>query len=141
MKADETASEREAPPPGGLPAGRGRAEPSGYASTSSRTGHGEPGRDPARFQRLVLARLTRDLSLTAAQQQQVEGILRETGQEFAKLRAEFQPQLAAIRTGSRDRIGALLNPDQQQKFDALVKRWERHREREGEGERGSPRAP
>ncbi len=106
-----------------------------------RTGHGEPGRDPARFQRLVLARLTRDLSLTAAQQQQVEGILRETGQEFAKLRAEFQPQLAAIRTGSRDRIRALLNPDQQQKFDALVKRWERHREREGEGERGSPRAP
>jgi Spy/CpxP family protein refolding chaperone len=106
-----------------------------------RTGHWEPSRNPARFQQIVLQRLTRELDLTADQEQQLQTILRETGQEFAKLRAEFGPKLESIRVRSQERIHAILNPAQQTKFDALAKRWERHHERESEREGKTPRAP
>lgn len=95
-------------------------------------------RDPERARQFVLRRLTQELDLRPEQQQQVEGILREAGQEFARLREEIGPRMRDIRGRSRDKIRAILSPDQQTKFAALEKEWDRrHEERSRPGEKES----
>jgi Spy/CpxP family protein refolding chaperone len=101
------------------------------------TGWGHPPRDSERSRQFVLKRLTRELDLRPEQQQQVEAILRETGQEFARLREEIGPRVREIREHSRERIRAILNPEQQTKFETLANQWER----QAEGHRHRIRGP
>jgi hypothetical protein len=109
----------------------------GYGLFQTRTGWWGPRRDVARFQQLMLKRLTGDLDLRADQQQQVEVILRESGEEFARLRQEIRPRFQEIRERSRARIRALLDPGQQATFEKLAQEWERRAERW----RGDPPRP
>jgi len=101
----------------------------GFGLYQGRTGWWHQPRDPERFRQFVLKRLTRELDLRPEQQQQVEAILRETGQEFARLREDIGPRVREIRGRSREKIRAILNPEQQVKFEALEKEWERRSER------------
>ncbi len=100
----------------------------GFGLYQTRMGWWHPRRDSARFQRFVLRRLTRELNLRPEQQQQVETILRETGQEFARLREEMGPRVVDIRMRTRQKIQAILSPDQQAKFETLEREWERRHE-------------
>jgi Spy/CpxP family protein refolding chaperone len=100
----------------------------GFGLYQTRMGWWHPRRDSARFQQFLLKRLTRELDLRAEQQQQVETILRETGQEFARLREEVGPRVRDIRMHTREKIQAILSPDQQRKFAALEREWARRRE-------------
>ena len=77
----------------------------------------------------ILQRLDRELELRAEQRQKIEVILRETRDEFSRLREEVGPRFREIMNRSRDRIKAELDAGQQAKFDALVKEWEQRRER------------
>ena len=91
-----------------------------------------------RFQEVILRRLTRELELKPEQRQQVEAILREAGEEFARLREEIRPRFREIQARSRGRIKAVLDARQQAKFDALADEWERRAERRrGRPEEGS----
>ena len=101
----------------------------GFGLLQARTGWGHPPRDPARFQQSLLKRLTRELDLRPEQQQQVEDALRETSQEFARLREEINPRVREIRVRSQEKIRAILTPEQQAKFEALEKEWLRRAER------------
>jgi hypothetical protein len=76
--------------------------------------------DGARFQQVLLRRLTRDLSLRPDQRDRVEAILRESGAEFTKLREEIHPRFREIRTQTRERIRAVLDAEQLQKFERLA---------------------
>ena len=82
-----------------------------------------------RFQHFILKRLEKELDLRQDQRQQVEAVLKETGQEFTKLREEIGPRFRDIRNRARDRIRAALDAAQQVKFDAVAKEWERRAER------------
>jgi len=86
-------------------------------------------RDPDQFRQFVLKRLTKELDLRPEQRQQVEAILRETGQEFGRLKADMDPRIREIRGRSREKIRAILTPEQQVKLEALEKEWERRAER------------
>ena len=101
----------------------------GFGLYQARAGWWRPPRDPARFQQVLLKRLTRELDLRPDQQQQVEAILREAGQEFARLREEIGPRVRDVRGRSREKIRAILGPDQQAKFVVLEREWERRAER------------
>jgi Spy/CpxP family protein refolding chaperone len=109
----------------------------GLGIYQARTGWWGPRRDAARFQQFVLKRLTRELDLRTDQRQQVEAILRESGEEFARLREEIRPRFREIRSRTRDRIRALLDPGQQERFEALTQQWER----QAEWRYGRPLAP
>ncbi len=110
----------------------------GVGLYQARMGWWHPRRDSARFQQFVLKRLTRELGLRPEQQQQVETILRETGQDFARLREEIGPRVRDIRMRSREKIQAILSPEQRTKFEALEKEWERrHDVTSGPGEKES----
>lgn len=101
----------------------------GFGLTQGRTGWWGPRRDPARFQQFQLKRLTRELDLRPDQRQQVEAILRETGQEFTRLREEIGPRIREIRSRSRDRIRVVLDPGQQATFETFVAEWDHRAER------------
>jgi hypothetical protein len=86
---------------------------------------GEPPRGAGpRGVQVMLRQLDDELRLTPDQHGRVEAILRETGEEFARVREEVRPRFREIRLRSRGRIRELLDAGQQQRFDALASRWE-----------------
>lgn len=83
----------------------------------------------ARFQERILSRLAKELDLRAEQREKVEAVLKEAGQEFARLREEIGPRFRDIRDRTRDQIRAVLDAAQQVKFDSVAQEWERRAER------------
>ena len=65
-------------------------------------------------------KMRRELNLTDQQTTSVRTILDETRNEYRTLRAELRPRFDEPRQKARIRIRALLTPEQQQKFDAMV---------------------
>ena len=65
-------------------------------------------------------KMRQELSLTDQQTTQVRAILDETRNEYKTLREELRPRFEEPRLKARAKIRALLNADQQKKFDALV---------------------
>jgi len=61
-----------------------------------------------------------ELNLTDQQTASVRTILDETRNEYRALRTELRPRFDEPRQKARARIRALLTPEQQQKFDAMV---------------------
>jgi Spy/CpxP family protein refolding chaperone len=78
-------------------------------------------------------RLKRELALTEGQTHQVRQILDETRNEFMQLRNEMRPRFDEIRDHSRNRIRAALTPEQQARFDQLLKQDEEKRKKFHEG--------
>jgi Spy/CpxP family protein refolding chaperone len=75
-------------------------------------------------------KMRRDLSLTEDQTKSVNAILDETRNEYRSLRAELRPRFEEPRQKARTRIRALLTPEQQQKFDAMVAQQDAQRDGE-----------
>jgi len=73
-------------------------------------------------------KMRRDLNLTDDQTKSVSTILDETKNEYKALRAELKPRFDEPRQKARTRIRALLTPEQQQKFDAMVAQQDAQRE-------------
>lgn len=65
-------------------------------------------------------KMRRELNLTDQQTTAVRTILDETRNEYRALRTELRPRFEEPRQKARSRIRALLTPEQQQKFDAMV---------------------
>ena len=82
------------------------------ASTSARMGRGRPGGFG------FVGALRRDVGLTPEQEDAVRGIL-----------AQQREQTAAIRESTDKKIRALLNAEQQKKFDAVVAQFKARRGR------------
>ncbi|MCI0487679.1 MAG: hypothetical protein L0229_13890 [Blastocatellia bacterium] len=64
--------------------------------------------------------LQRDLDLTSEQATTVRAILDETRNEYKMVCAEVRPRYDSLRTRARIRMRAVLTPDQQQRFNAIV---------------------
>ena len=84
----------------------------------SRAGGGAEARDKAMHERFE--KMRSELSLTDQQTTSVRTILDETRNEYRALRTELRPRFEEPRMKARARIRALLTPEQQKKFDALV---------------------
>ena len=65
-------------------------------------------------------RMRRELNLNEQQTAQVRAILDETRNEYRLLRTELRPRFEEPRLKARAKIRALLNAEQQQKFDVLT---------------------
>ena len=74
--------------------------------------------------------LRQRLSLNDEQTTQIRAIIDETRAEYRQLRTEVRPRYDASRQRARTRIRALLTPEQQQKFDAMVAERDAHRDDE-----------
>jgi Spy/CpxP family protein refolding chaperone len=80
----------------------------------------------------VLEKMKSDLNLTEQQATEIRAIIEQSREEYRALRNEVRPRYDAVRAGARARIRALLNPEQQQRFDAKTAERDARR---GEGKR------
>ncbi|PYV17091.1 MAG: hypothetical protein DMG21_09330 [Acidobacteria bacterium] len=71
--------------------------------------------------------MSRELSLTPDQTQQLTDIINDSFQKHRALDQQVGEQYRGLRADTRDRIRKILNPEQQQKFDEMVRRFERRR--------------
>ena len=99
----------------------------------SRASSGPESRERAMHERFEKMRT--ELSLTDQQTTAVRTILDETRNEYRALRTELRPRFEEPRMRARSRIRALLTPQQQQKFDALVAKQDAQHEEEQKSKR------
>ena len=69
-----------------------------------------------------------ELNLTEEQTKAVSTILDETRNEYRALRSELKPRFDEPRQKARTKIRALLNSEQQGKFDAMVAQQDAQRD-------------
>ena len=96
-------------------------------------GGGADARERAMHERFEKMRT--ELNLTDQQTTSVKGILDETRNEYRTLRTELRPRFEEPRMIARARIRALLTPEQQQKFDALVAQQDAQRDEDQKSRR------
>lgn len=88
----------------------------------------------SRHQRYI-RHMTQLLALTPAQARQFRAIVADTEHHWSQIHQQLQPQyhalfqqelrdFAPIRAQERDRVRAMLNSQQQAKFDAWVQQWD-----------------
>jgi hypothetical protein len=77
----------------------------------------------------VVDYLQKELSLSQTQTQQLQQIINNMEKKESELRDQVEPQFQAIREETRDETRKILNPQQVDKFNAMVKRWDAKRNR------------
>jgi hypothetical protein len=70
-------------------------------------------------------RVINDLGLTPAQQAQFEQLLQRRQEAFDDFRKTMEGRYMEMRVATRDSIRGLLTPEQQSKFEALVKEFDK----------------
>ena len=89
----------------------------------------EAGAGAERPKEKLFAQLRRELNLNEAQAAQIGSIIEETRGKYHALRSECRPRYDAARAAGRERIRALLTPEQRQTFDAIVAARDADRDR------------
>jgi Spy/CpxP family protein refolding chaperone len=84
----------------------------------SRASGNRPDRERSKHERFE--KMRQELNLTEQQATSVRSILEETRNEYRVLRQELRPRFEEPRLKARAKIRALLNAEQQQKFDVMV---------------------
>ena len=74
-------------------------------------------------------RLRGELGLSDAQVPQLERILDGSTSKFRSAQQQADAQLNSIRQETRNGIRQILTPQQSEKFDELVRRWDERRKR------------
>jgi hypothetical protein len=74
--------------------------------------------------------MTEAVGLQPEQMSALSAILDGTREEFLALRARLSPQFNEIRQRARVRIRDILKTDQQDRFEAFLKRWDEERRAE-----------
>jgi hypothetical protein len=88
--------------------------------------HHDPRQDRQRF----VQHMQKLLDMTPQQTTQFSAILQETTERWDALHRQVEPQFEAIRQQQRDKVRAMLNPQQVQKFNEFVARFDAHRKQE-----------
>jgi Spy/CpxP family protein refolding chaperone len=89
-----------------------------------------PMSEPERRARRV-GQLTRELSLTPAQSQQLDAILLQRHAEAKVIRDQTDAQIDQVHQKGRQQIREILTPEQKPKFEEFLKRLDEERKREG----------
>jgi Spy/CpxP family protein refolding chaperone len=90
----------------------------------------QPSTEPERRARKV-EQLTRELSLTPTQSQQLDAILKERHAEAKAIRDQADVQVEQIRQKGREQIRAILTPEQKPKFEEFLRHLDEERKRNG----------
>ena len=75
--------------------------------------------------------VTRELSLTPQQAQQVDAILLQRHAETKAIHDQTDAQLDAVRQKGRAQVRAILTPEQLPKFEEFLKQMDEQRKRDG----------
>jgi periplasmic protein CpxP/Spy len=122
----------------------GSNQPPAQSNEQSEHGYGHRHMDPQKRTEM----LTKHLKLTSDQQPKVLDILKSEQSQMQSLRSDSsmsqddrRSKMMEIRKSSDDQIRALLDPDQQKKFDEMESRhgqWQGHGQGQGQGQGQGP---
>jgi len=76
-------------------------------------------------------RVKGELNLSDTQVPQLQQILDGSTSKFSSSQQQCDARLNSIRQETRNQIRQILNPEQSQKFDELVRRWDERRKKSG----------
>jgi Spy/CpxP family protein refolding chaperone len=76
-----------------------------------------------------VAELTKGLSLTPQQAQELDGILLHWHGESKAIHDQSDAQIDALRTKGRNEVRSILTPEQKPKFEEFLKRFDEERKR------------
>jgi Spy/CpxP family protein refolding chaperone len=74
-------------------------------------------------------RLTQELDLSSEQQKQLDAIMASVQAEYKAIHQSTDPQIEQARHKGRERIRAILTPEQKPKFEDFLKRLDEERKR------------
>jgi hypothetical protein len=77
---------------------------------------------PAARRALIIKKLSCELNLNADQKAKLEEIAKDTHAQIKAVKTQIQPQVDAIIAASADRVRAMLNPEQLEKFNKFMAR-------------------
>ncbi len=80
-----------------------------------------------------LRRAQRDLKLSEEQKARIDGLVKESQERFRKVWEPIAPQARAEFEALREQIRTELKPEQQLRFNELLKKAEKERRRQREG--------
>jgi uncharacterized membrane protein len=83
--------------------------------------HRAPARDSEAWGRVIVRQLSLRLALDASQREQVRTIVREGQQELREVNRQVQPRMRGVFDRAQERVRSILRPDQQEKFDRLIR--------------------
>ena len=86
----------------------------------------------------LLQQLNQQLNLTADQRAQIDAIMNGTLSDYDRILAPLSPQLEQARQQGRQRIRAVLSPDQLPKFESFIRQLDAQR---AKAERQSQQQP
>jgi len=84
--------------------------------------------DKAKTQQKV-ERLTRELSLSNEQREQLNVIITDVQGQYSAIRKTTEPQIDVARQKGRERIRAILTPEQKPKFEAFLQKLDEERKK------------
>jgi len=87
------------------------------------------GRDHRDRRARMLEQLTQELSLTSAQQKQVDSILGNMQTRYEEIHKQIAPQADQVRQQGREQIRAILTPEQKPKFEEFLRRLDEERKK------------
>jgi Spy/CpxP family protein refolding chaperone len=93
-------------------------------NAAAQTDTPQPGKEKAKAEvaewvKAELAKISKELNLTADQNAQIKTILTEENAKLEPLRKEYEAKTHSIRVESRAKMRAVLTPDQQKHFDMM----------------------
>jgi hypothetical protein len=87
-----------------------------------------PQNDAARRAQKV-KELTALAGLSSDQSSQVDAVIADVQSQIKTIRATKEPEISAVREKGRDRIRAILTPDQKPKFEEFIRKLDEERKR------------
>jgi Spy/CpxP family protein refolding chaperone len=80
----------------------------------------------------MIEQLTRELALTQDQHKELEAILSDMHSKYEALHQQINPQTERVRQEGRERIRAILTPEQRPRFEEFLRRMDEERKRKAE---------
>ena len=95
-----------------------------------RTGAAPPPPPPPATGPDVVKQLDAECSLTADQEKQIRAIMDDVMSQYHQIYEPIRPQIEGVRQAGRQRIRALLTPDQLPKFEEWLRRMDEERKKQ-----------
>ena len=91
---------------------------------------------PEELRKKRLAEMQSRMKLSDEQFAKINSIYDETRAKFHEVRERYKPELDALESAQRDKVRAVLAPEQRSEYEKMLKEREEHQKKEN-GERGS----
>ncbi len=89
--------------------------------------------EPKTMREIIVQRLNHKLQLDPAQLEQIRAIVKETHSAMKTVRRQIKPDIEVVISTSREKIRAVLRPDQLEKYEKIISERKKRSENDENG--------